>query len=320
MKNDTRPQNARGIAEVNDIVQARMKMGWQEISQINDNGIDGIIIDRKKGIDTGTNYYVQVKCGDSYYYETFNRPKHFGVKVGEEYILSHRERWNKIQGPVILVYVDFETRKSWWTNLKSKNSYCPELNKQIILVPKNQRFGEHSVGALRKLRGYYDLDRKLDVIKLEKSDLIVNSISKSIKQSAKEYYRHWALMPEVERTNPALGEINISRVGWRHITERGRGLDNMLQSWQLLGVAKKIIQCNEKPFQIRKPDLSKVGDLRVLHDYLSLRSRVIFPNRQESVVQVIIKRLRRINEYSGSFDYTNWFYSVHEPRKGKKMH
>ena len=72
---DTRPQNARGIATVTDIVQGSMRIGWQEISQINDNGIDGIIIDRKRGIDTGDFFYVQVKCGNGYRIETEKRKK-----------------------------------------------------------------------------------------------------------------------------------------------------------------------------------------------------------------------------------------------------
>ncbi|MCH8961835.1 MAG: DUF4365 domain-containing protein, partial [Bacteroidetes bacterium] len=253
MKNDTRPQQARGIAEVSDIVQARMRCGWQDIDQVNDNGIDGIIIDRVDGNDTGSLYYVQVKCGNSYINSSNRRPAHLGIKLGREYIETHRPRWNALQGPAVLVYVDFHTRKAWWTDLKAASSYCPEQNRGIILIPKHQRFGVHSIGHLRKLRGYFDIDRNLDVIHLQQKDLLTNSLSKSLKVCARDFYKEWSSSPIQERNNPMLGEISVSRVGWRHITRRGRGADNIIQSWLLLGAAKRIILSNDKPYQIRRP-------------------------------------------------------------------
>jgi len=100
MIRDTRPQDATGMNRVGTIVQGRGEHGWQPFDHINDNGVDGIIIKRKKGIDTGEIIYVQVKCGSGggYYKATKTRPMHFGVNVGEEYISSHRPRWNFCTG------------------------------------------------------------------------------------------------------------------------------------------------------------------------------------------------------------------------------
>jgi hypothetical protein len=320
MPADTRPQEARGLAVVQDIVQAGMQCGWQEFDHINDNGIDGLIIDRSNGVDTGTAYHVQVKCGEGYLQQTKKRPDQIEVKLGANHIETHLPRWRRLQGPVILVYVDFHSRKAWWTSLKDEASYCPEENRGIVLIDKQNRFGDHSIGHLRKLRGFYDLDRRLDVITLTKQDLVLGPFSKNVKSLARARYRQWASMSAEHRTNSRLGEILVSRVGWRHITRRGRGAENILQSWSLLGAAQRIILENEKPYQLRMPDLVQFQGVQRKHDYVSLRSRCIFPNRQETVVQVVVKRLETLNLESGAAETRSWFYSVHEPRKGKRGH
>ena len=315
---DNRPQEAKGLNVVQSVVQVGMKCGWQKFDSLNDNGIDGIIIDRKLSVDTGDIYYTQIKCGDGYLSTTLKRPKTIGINLGDNYIKTHRQRWNKLQGPTILVYVDFKTGKSWWTNLKSELSYTNE-NRNIILIDKKNSFGKHSIGDLRKLRNHVDLDRDLDVIKISKNELIIGSLKDSLKKTARSFYNKWSDSPKKEKRNPKLGYIMVSRVGWRHITRRGRGMENIIQSWQLLGVAKEIIQTNDKPYQIRKPDIIRTDDTQMIHDYLSLRNRVVFPNRQESVIQVVLERKQEIDFHSGNITSRIWFYSVHEPRKGKKI-
>ena len=316
---DTRPQETLGLIMVNDVVQVGMKCGWQGIDHINDNGIDGLILDRIGGVDTGSVYYVQVKCGHGYVLDVKKRPNHLCINLSSGYINAHRPRWNRLQGPVILVYVDPDSRKAWWTDLKSDSSYCPNENKSIVIIPRHQRFGSHSIGQLRRMRGFYDLDRKLDVIQLTKDDLVLGPIRKSQKEVSREFYKMWADYVPSERMNPSLGEITISRVGWRHITRRGRGYDNIVQSWTLLGAAKRILLENSKPYQLYRPKIVVQNGVRALHDCVSLRSRVIFPNRQETVVQVVVKRNQEIDQTHGKIRIRNWFYSVHEPRKGKKM-
>jgi hypothetical protein len=53
---------------------------------------------------------------------------------------------------------------------------------------------------------------------------------------------------------------------------------------------------------------------------LGLRNRVIFPNRQEAVVQVVIKQIQSITVSTGAVEARNWLYSVHELRRGQKQH
>lgn len=303
-----------------DIVQARMRCGWQPISPENDNGVDGLIIDRKRGVDSGDLYFVQVKCGDSYRSDAKKRPNHIGVALGEQYLVAHRPRWNRLQGPVVLVYVDFKTKQAWWTDLKSEDSYCPHENKGLVVMPRNQRFGCHSLGSLRRLRNFSDIDRAYPVLRLTKTDLVLGAYSSTLKHAARQFYKAWAICSTAERENARLGEVEVSRVGWRHISHYSRGPDNICQSWGLLGAAKRIILCNEAPISIRPAKVTGDASTKTVDALVALRNRVIFPNRQEAVVQVVVKRKQSITTSTGAVQTQNWFYSVHELRRGVKQH
>lgn len=320
MIRDTRPQDATGMNRVGTIVQGRGGHGWQPYDHINDNGVDGIIIKRKKGTDTGEIIYVQVKCGSGkgYYKATKNRPQHFGVNVGEEYINSHKQRWNTLFGPVILVYVDFKSEKAWWTDLKDEMSFTND-NKSIILIPKTQRFGEHSFGNFKKLKGFLHTDPELKEIILKKENVdYFNFVKKTIKVSAKEFYKKWSISNE--RDNPSLGEIIVSREGWRHISRKGRKPERIIQSWNLLGAAKQIIQTVEKAYQLRqfKSSHDQLGNY-LITDYISLRGQVIFPQRHSSIVQVVLIRKRKFNSTNNLIENKTRFLSVYEPMNGKKI-
>jgi hypothetical protein len=311
---DNREKTARGIATVMDIVQAEMKCGWQSTDPLNDNAIDGLIFDRRHGVDTGTIVFTQVKCGDGYRRDFKKRPSFIGINVGKKYIAKHRPRWNALQGPAILVYVDFATKKAWWANVKADTSYTAE-NKSVILVPKDQRFGPHSIGHLRALRGFVDLDRALHKITLDQRNIILPQFSQTLKSVARRFYVEWGRNIS-RQSNPGLGRVIVSRVGWRHLTRRGRGLGNITQSLMLLGAAERIIRENTSAHQLNRPTVSKAGNETKIREFLSLRSRVVFPTRQEGVVQVILIRQQVVSSV-GAVTSQTWFYSVHEPRRAK---
>ena len=127
---------------------------WQELDAHNDDGIDGIVMLRKKRLvrltsrskligqprnaESGSQgsfetlpihgvVFVQVKGGEGYAGGSKKRPKHIEVKLGEEYIKDHRPRWRALSGPAIFVYVDTVNKKknldAWWTDLNSDDSY-----------------------------------------------------------------------------------------------------------------------------------------------------------------------------------------------------
>jgi hypothetical protein len=235
---DTRPQDATGVNRADIITQGRARHGFQRLDARNDNGVDAIIILRKKGVDTGELIFAQVKCGTGggYFKSTKNRPQHFGVQVGADYIKDHRPRWDKLFGPAILIYVDHKSEKAWWADLKDEQSYSTD-NKQIILVEKKNRFGIHSFSDFHRLKGHIHVSPETEVIEAKRDDVNYFNLNLSPKQAAKKFYRTWA--NQNNTVNPELGTVIVSREGWRHICRSGRKSDRIIQSWSLLGVAKR---------------------------------------------------------------------------------
>lgn len=319
-KGDTRPQERAGVNEVRRIVETLWNCGWEDILPPNDNGIDGIIIMRRGGTETGEIAFVQVKCGTGYKVETKNRPDHIGALLTKDYIDTHRPRWNILPGPVVLIYVDPTTSKksplptSWWMNLKRPEAYC-EANKNIVLMPKAQRFSQHTKGDFFKLFGQRPNDRNLPLISLGRDDVDYFDISKTAKFSAWNFYKIWKALPDSEKTVNGLGPVIVSRVGWRHITRQGRNRERIVQSFHLLGAAKQIIkQVNDYE---RISSVKRVEDIPgeiKLFDFVGMRARVQFPHRDESIVQVVLQRMRNIDQYNGVMTRV-WFYSVYEKRR-----
>lgn len=320
---DTRPQDSVGISTVDIITQGEAKHGWQVFDTRNDNGVDGMIIMRKRQgnerIDTGQIIFVQVKCGspNGYYSETKKRPKHFGVNVGADYIISHLPKWQKLFGPVILIYVDYKTKKAWWTDLKDDNSYTPD-NNSLILVPKRQRFGIHSFSEFKRLKGNIHINSEIQQITIERSAVNLFKPTEKLKDSAKNFYRAWAASQD--RFHPDLGEIIVSREGWRHICRKGRKTERIIQSWSLLGVAKKIIQEVRNVCQLRvETSITDTLGNYSQTDYISLRCQIIFPQRHGSIVQVVLKRRRKFNATKNCLESKIWFHSVYEPLAKKTI-
>jgi len=314
---DTRPQDGTGMSVTSLITQGRAKHGWQPFDPLNDNGVDGMIIMRKLQeklrLDTGEIVFVQVKCGSKkgYYTEAKKRPKHFGVNVGESYIASHRPKWDKLFGPVILIYVDYKTEKAWWTDLKDPDTYIGE-NKSLIIVPKSQRFGIHSFGEFKRLNGYLHTSPELQRIELSRSDVNIFRPAVELKISAKKFYRDWADASNCR--HPELGDIIVSREGWRHICRKGRKTERIIQSWSLLGVAKRMIGEVKKVYQLRVEVSAPDPDGNYAQiDYISLRAQVIFPQRHSSIVQVVLKRTRKLNAAKTVLQSDIRFFSVYEP-------
>lgn len=166
MKNNRTKESIR-INAVRAIVQNDWESGWLEYAAQNDDAIDGIILMRKGSnypSETGGVVFVQVKCGgDGYLLHQKQYPDHLCINLGKEYIETHMPRWNKVPGPIVLIFVDVTSNhklpKSWWVDLR--NNCISPTNKGIILIPKNQRFGHHTKGLFHSLCGPGPSDRQL---------------------------------------------------------------------------------------------------------------------------------------------------------------
>lgn len=309
----------RGRTVTEEIVSAEAIHNWQEFDQQNDDGVDGmILINNKNNVKTGEIVFTQVKGGQKgrgYYTEAAIRPNHIGLNLGQDYIERHLPRWYNVPGPMILVFVEYDSRMAYWTDLRDPNSYSG-TNKSIILVDKRKRFGKHSFGEFKKLKGYTHISQEIDWVEISLDDTNYLNLEKaiSIKNQAKEFYNIWKASNAAERMNPELGEVIISRVGWRHITRKKRKKSRIIQSFQLLGVAKQIIKQTKKIWQVKKlkEEITSDGTL-IITDFLGLRGRVKFTFRNATVVQVLLKRKKFINEAKGIYRTEIRFYSVYEP-------
>ena len=221
---DTRPQESFGVTHVAQLVQYHWRSGWQEFDRRNDDVTDGIIMIRRKGRDTGDIIFTQIKCGSGYRLDSHKRPDSVGVNVGSNYIQTHRSRWNAAPGPMIMVYIDPSdpsSPESYWTDLRDPDSFTPD-NQQLVLFPKHQRFGLHSKGDIAALCKSMSADRSIPLMEAKREDVNYTALSDKPKEAARRFYNAWKSGPEDGRRNPALGVIEISRAGWRHMNRQGR--------------------------------------------------------------------------------------------------
>jgi hypothetical protein len=87
-----------------------------------------------------------------------------------------------------------------------------------------------------------------------------------------------------------------------------------------LGAAKEIIKNVNAIDLLGRATVIEFNDnVKVVEDYLGLRAIVTFPYRHHSVVQVVLKRTRLINNRSGLERTKIWFFSVYERRRGEGM-
>jgi hypothetical protein len=159
----------------------------------------------------------------------------------------------------------------------------------------------------------------LDVVRLSRTDTLIPKLGKdeSLRDDAWRYYKAWRADAESCR-NPALGRILVNRVGWKHMTRRGRLPERIVQSWTLLGAAKKIVTGTRKVFSLGHVRTTRFPDGNsLMEDFLGLRAVVYFPHRHHSVIQVVLKRSRLLCPKDQSREREKiWFYSVYELRRG----
>ncbi len=319
MSGDTSLQRDIGIRLAGQVVREHLGCRWEGISLENDDGIDGIILVRRNGRETGCILFAQVKCGVGYRRQSPRMPDHIGVSLGTEYIRVHRPRWDVKPGPVILIYIDPTTDRflpdAWWTDLKDEASYLDKVP-SYIFVPKRQRFFLHSKGHLEDLCKHSVRDAQLPEITINPTDeAVFSGYSKPLKQSARSFYQTWASLGSV---NPGLGHVNVSRIGWRHLTRRGRPLSRVAQSWQLLPAARRIVEEITPAQTLSRADTVTLnGSIERVRDFLGLRARVAFPHRDPATVQVVLLRIRDIDTETGHTAQRVWFYSVYEKRRGE---
>lgn len=318
MPSDTRPQARIGINFVSSVVEEHWRSGFQELKPENDDGLDGLVLMRRNGHDTGQVVWVQVKGGPSWRIGWKTRPDDIGIKLGKAYIESHRPRWGRVRGPCILVMVEPRSkhrRRAWWFDLKDPLTY-PDSRTDVLVTSRERTFGPHAKPAIANLARSQVEAVGLPVVVATRSELVQVPLSGSLLEHARGYYRAWASLPSTGRAC-ALGEVQVGRSGWRHMTRKGRGVERIHQSLHLLPMARRILLEAKGHTWIRHHSSTPTPSGAILRDLVALRALVQFPHRDAALVQVLLKRKRTIDG-GITTETLLWFHSVYELRRGRQ--
>jgi len=258
---------ATGVRVVGQFVQEFWECGWQPFDSRNDQGIDGIILMRKKGQDLGVKINVQVKCGAKYI-SSFDENE-IRISIDDDKGLQrHIEYWKKQNDPTVLIFVNpcklkrdkngnilkddkgkmiwVDQRlnaKAWWVDLRG-DDIQPDNTKTLIRIDIKNNFGQHSKGSFLKLIRPYLSISHLPRIQLnqESKNLM---FSDSLKKDSRDFFKSWKASSKVP-CKAINQNITVSRTGWRHILLSRRGKERRVNSLKLLGAAKQIIEEVEK--------------------------------------------------------------------------
>lgn len=336
-KIDTQAIGKKGIVLTHSIILEGGHL-FQPIDGDTDTGIDGFIRLRKKAkikkviknkltlceeyVETGNLVGIQVKTvsniptkGSNSYYVTIKDKTKFGVNFSTEDALNKKKQiWSNFVGPVILVFVDLETKKCWWTDLNDSQSF--DKNGYMVLVDKSKVFDDTSFNRIKKLGK--ELFATKDLINISTKNHHFNFLALyDFKKTAKEVYANLSgsgifFFPTV---SPILGEIKYSRSGWKHITRLNRRKMRIFNSILLLGVSKTICE-KVTSFTKVKMGLFRESERFIKKvDFLTLRANVHFNFRQSAIVQVVLRRVKTFDKIHPNNKIKDqvFFHSVYEP-------
>lgn len=311
---------------------------WNEMTQADDDGIDGLVYLRTKQANlskpndrrswrhefTGGLIHAQIKSGASYVKEF----RADCVEIIIHNLNAKRELWVKSPLPVVLIYVKEEgmgktPKYAWWADLKSPESYSP---KNTIIIPLKNRFQEgiECRSPFARLASGQHRKLSLSTIDMTSQGALpnkLNKMSKGTKAAAIDFYKQWK---NTSPTHPELGSVIINRTGWAHMTRIGRPVSRILTSFELLPAAARIVSEVQAWKVLRRGGSSRAfndGSWSI-YDYIGVAAFVKWPARVSSEVMVILRRQTTFNknQASGTLPPTvkTWFYSVYEPGRRKR--
>lgn len=311
----THAVEATGLRVISMYVQEYYHWGWQPYGQENDDGIDGEIIPRtSNGNDMGVRIKVQSKSGPSYLSSINEQTVNISPYSCKERLQEHCDCWNRSNEPVILVYtnaerinakgnkyLDLKNPQAWWMRM---DDYQHD-GSSIIKIPCKNLFQEHTKGEFVKMIKPY-LKDWIHCIKIipEKADLKLWD-SLHLLGDAKQYFKGWKASNPTIVISEKQYPLNVSRTGWRHITDKARK-ERVALSLRLLPIARKIMEQSKdiRPVVLRSRKLYTLWDSTMQH--LGYRARVFLDGRAVKV-QVVVKVYRNLSNNKEKV----WFYSVH---------
>lgn len=285
-----------GVNVVESIVMQQLRSRWQVVDSHNDDGTDGLIfLEDSAGEATGQIIFVQIK-----YWNVDPSNGVVKLAISSDKLKKQIGRWSRVAGAAILVWVDPKTRKAFWTNLHDPTSFVGSA----VVVKLSNEFGDKSRRRLGQICGTLTMDSALPLIVASKDDLAFFGPTIPLKTASKTEYKN---IGAVKSPNPELGEVTFGRVGWKHMTRARRPVSRIIQSLQLIKLARRIV---EEVGAVRL--VRKLTDPSAPAEIYAITARVVFPGRDAAVVRVIL--LRQLPGERVERPRT-WFYSVYERRR-----
>jgi hypothetical protein len=300
-RGSTTKQGQIGINVVERIVIDELDARWQQLDAQNDDGVDGLIFfESELGKISGEILHVQVKCWE-------RKPSSLTgdvavLSLGEQHLYEHAATWQGVAGGSILVWVNPENRNAYWVSLKRGSTFAGAH----VTIPLTQKFDGSARNALRQLCGTMAPDQLLKQLQAQPCDFRHMAINRSLRESTKQTYR---MLRQITARDPQLGEVSFTRLGWRHITRKGRSISRIWHSLTLINIAKRIVEEVQPARCVRT--WRKGSD--VVGEVYELTARVSFPSRDPAVVRVLLLRRLRGSKFE------TIFYSVYERRRRKGL-
>lgn len=343
---DTNRQGQEGVAWISWVVEGLWGCGVEVISASNDDGVDAIILlKRRSGFTsyagpTGDLIFAQIKTG----YVNDVPDKDYSIPFDADKLNSWRSKWAAYPGPAVMINViprrlirakakanaaagvpiaASEDPIAYWTDLKRPESF--QSNK--VLFRFKNRFDAGTKSSFFNLCWHWAEFRKLPVIQIndpekafigEKQPDYMGSMPMRV--VARNYYKD---LKRASETDTALLQATITWRGWEHITRMERPARTKQQSIQLLPAVARILLTNSgvKPVTARPvspmPPMTPLNGQELHRGFDTLTARVVFYERHEAVVRVILERTKLFEK--GKFvRETVIFYSVYEVARRKK--
>lgn len=343
---DTNRQGQEGAAWISWIVEGLWGCGVEVISASNDDGVDAIILlKRRPGLasyagPTGDLIFAQIKTG----YVNGVPDKDYSIPFDADKLSSWRSKWAAYPGPAVMINViprrlirakakadaaagvpvaASDDPIAYWTDLKRPDSF--QSNKVMFRV-KN-RFDAGAKSSFFNLCWRWAEFRKLPVIQINDSEKAFSDEeqpdymgSRPMRVVARNYFKDLKKASEADTT---LLQATITWRGWEHITRIKRPARTKQQSIQLLPAVARILRMNSgvKPVTARPvspmPPMRPANGQELHRGFDTLTARVVFYERHEAVVRVILERTK-LFEKGKLVRETVIFYSVYEVARRKK--
>lgn len=257
-------------------------------------GIDAIYEIVKRHVNTGLFFAVQVKTG----------PSHIARETRTEYIIKvqrrHTEYWSTFSLPVLLIWYSPTNQNAFWAHVNPGRGLP---YKTRISIPKTAKLVANVKGELCRLVGDFVGDsRPLPMLTLP--DPPFARIS-AVKPAAMRFYKQWKLEGCL---SPALGRIQISLRGWRHLVAVRRSQREVVERLELLRAARTILDSLDVYHVCRREKSDTLNGRRARTLYLQT-AIIRYSRQRQSVVSVVTEQFE---------DGPKRFISVYEHQNKRK--